>query len=177
MKFRATQSAPANVDGARVAYRLHGRGPAVVLVNGTAALDAHWGPVIAEFSKHRTVISLDYSGSGETTDGRPSQPQDLQDFRCILLRQSARLLDRWQFSVDGQDVTVGIEGPLIIDDVEACIRATLRGVGLFRLPTTLSVGNWRPCWIQIASRSQGFRFTIQAEAQLFRSFAHSSSPR
>lgn len=57
-----------NVDGARVAYRLHGRGPAVVLVNGTAALDVHWGPVIAELSKHRTVISLDYSGSGDTTD-------------------------------------------------------------------------------------------------------------
>ena len=57
-----------NVDGARVAYRLHGCGPAVVLVNGTAALDAHWGPVIAELSKHRTVISLDYSGSGDTTD-------------------------------------------------------------------------------------------------------------
>ena len=31
-----------NVDGARVAYRLHGDGPVVVLVNGTAALDAHW---------------------------------------------------------------------------------------------------------------------------------------
>jgi len=44
------------------------------------------------------------------------------------------MIDRWQFSVDGQPVTVGIEGPLIIDDVEACIRATLRGVGLFRLP-------------------------------------------
>jgi 3-oxoadipate enol-lactonase len=57
-----------NVDGARVAYRLHGRGPAVVLVNGTAALDAHWGPVIADLSKQRTVISLDYSGSGDTTD-------------------------------------------------------------------------------------------------------------
>jgi pimeloyl-ACP methyl ester carboxylesterase len=39
-----------------------------VLVNGTAALDAHWGPVIAELSKHRAVISLDYSGSGDTTD-------------------------------------------------------------------------------------------------------------
>jgi len=48
-----------------------------------------------------------------------------------LLRQSARLLDRWQFSVDGQRVMVAIEGPLTIDDVEACIRATLRGVGLF----------------------------------------------
>ena len=53
-----------NVDGARVAYRLHGRGPAVVLVNGTAALDAHWGPVIGELSKYRTVIGLDYSGLG-----------------------------------------------------------------------------------------------------------------
>jgi 3-oxoadipate enol-lactonase len=57
-----------NVDGARVAYRLHGQGPAVVLVNGTAALDAHWGTVIAELGKHRTVISLDYSGSGDTAD-------------------------------------------------------------------------------------------------------------
>ena len=69
--------------------------------------------------------------------GRPSQPQDLHDFRCILLRQSARLLDRWQFSVDGQAVTVGIEGPLIVDDVEACVRAALRGVGLFRLPRSI----------------------------------------
>jgi len=57
-----------NVDDARVAYRLHGQGPAVVLVNGTAALDTHWGPVVAELGKQRTVISLDYSGSGDTTD-------------------------------------------------------------------------------------------------------------
>ena len=63
-----TTTGVVNVDDARVAYRVHGRGPAVVLVNGTAALDVHWGPVIAEFSKHRTVISLDYSGSGDTTD-------------------------------------------------------------------------------------------------------------
>ena len=69
-----------NVDGARVTYRLHGRGPAVVLVNGTAALDAHWGPVIAEFAKHRTVISLDYSGSGDTTD----------DGSALSLRKLAR---------------------------------------------------------------------------------------
>src|SRR5258706_9870512 len=63
-----TRTSVVNVDGARVAYRLNGQGPAVVLVNGTAALDVHWGPVIAELGKQRTVISLDYSGSGETTD-------------------------------------------------------------------------------------------------------------
>src|ERR1700730_11035062 len=69
-----------DVDGARVAYRLHGQGPAVVLVNGTAALDTHWGPVIAELGKHRTVISLDYSGSGDTTD----------DGRALSLHKLAR---------------------------------------------------------------------------------------
>jgi DNA-binding transcriptional LysR family regulator len=69
--------------------------------------------------------------------GRPSQPQDLHGFRCILLRQSARLLDRWQFSIDGHAITIGIKGPLIVDDVEACVRAALRGVGLFRLPRSI----------------------------------------
>lgn len=69
--------------------------------------------------------------------GRPGRPQDLQDFRCILLRQPAGLLDRWPFTVAGQDVTVGVAGPLIVDDVEAAIRATLRGVGLFRLPRSI----------------------------------------
>jgi pimeloyl-ACP methyl ester carboxylesterase len=64
-----TKAGVVNVDGASVAYRVQGNGPAVVLVNGTAALDVHWGPVIEELSRHRTVISLDYSGSGNTTDG------------------------------------------------------------------------------------------------------------
>ncbi|UVK55927.1 alpha/beta hydrolase [Mesorhizobium sp. AR02] len=63
-----TNSRFVNVDGARVAYRVHGQGPAIILVNGTAALDIHWGPVIGELSKNRTVVSLDYSGSGETVD-------------------------------------------------------------------------------------------------------------
>jgi 3-oxoadipate enol-lactonase len=59
----------ADVDGVRVAYRVQGHGPAVVMVNGTAALDVHWGPVLQELGKQRTVISLDYSGSGDAADG------------------------------------------------------------------------------------------------------------
>lgn len=57
-----------SVDGAQVAYRRQGNGPAIVLVNGTAALDVHWGPIIPALASKRTVISLDYSGSGETRD-------------------------------------------------------------------------------------------------------------
>jgi 3-oxoadipate enol-lactonase len=51
-----------NVEGARVAYRMQGNGPAIGLVNGTAALDVHWGSVIPALAKQWTVISLDYSG-------------------------------------------------------------------------------------------------------------------
>jgi len=57
-----------NIDNAQVAYRVQGKGPAVVLVNGTGALDGHWGHVIEVLSSQRTVISLDYSGSGDTVD-------------------------------------------------------------------------------------------------------------
>ena len=63
--------------------------------------------------------------------GRPIHPHDLQRFRCILLLQSAHTIDHWQFIVDGERITVGIEGPLIINDVETCIRSTLKGAGLF----------------------------------------------
>ncbi|GAB2563077.1 LysR family transcriptional regulator [Dyella jejuensis] len=69
--------------------------------------------------------------------GRPASPYDLQNFRCILLRQSVRALDHWQFVVDGKRITVGIAGPLVINDVEACVRSALRGVGLFQLPHSL----------------------------------------
>jgi len=33
--------------------------------------------------------------------GRPLHPRDLQNFRCILLQQSAQMLDQWQFAIDG----------------------------------------------------------------------------
>jgi DNA-binding transcriptional LysR family regulator len=69
--------------------------------------------------------------------GRPIHPHDLQRFRCILLLQSAHTIDHWQFMVDGQRTTVGIKGPLTINDVETCIRSTLRGAGLFCLPGSL----------------------------------------
>ena len=94
-----------NVDGARVAYRLHGRGPAVVLVNGTAALDAHWGPVIAEFSTHRTVISLDYSGSGDTTDD--GSALSLQKF-ARQVREVARAAGVDRFDLVGHSLGAAV---------------------------------------------------------------------
>lgn len=69
--------------------------------------------------------------------GRPAFPSDLQNFPCILLRQSVRVLDHWLFVVDGQRITVNVDGPLVINDIDACIHSALRGAGLLQLPHSL----------------------------------------
>src|SRR5258708_18702679 len=98
------------VGGARVAYRVQGRGPAIVLVNGTAALDMHWGPVIEEFSKSRTVISLDYSGSGETTDdGEALSLQKLAEQVAAV----ARAAGVSNFGLVGHSLGAAISPPLV----------------------------------------------------------------
>src|SRR5262245_1781722 len=56
------------VDHARIAYRVTGKGPAIVLVNGTSGVDTYWGVVIERLATQRTVVTLDYSGAGETVD-------------------------------------------------------------------------------------------------------------
>ena len=69
--------------------------------------------------------------------GRPVRPEDLHGFRCILHRTDASGADHWRFVVRGRPVTIAVTGPLLINDVDSCIRAALRGVGLFRLPRSL----------------------------------------
>jgi DNA-binding transcriptional LysR family regulator len=110
--------------------------------------------------------------------GRPGTPGDLQYFRCILLRQSIRELDRWQFVVEGQRVTVGIDGPLVINDVESCIRSALRGVGLFQLPQSLVMsylesGNLETVLEAYCEEVPG----LSLSASRYRSFAPSSISR
>jgi 3-oxoadipate enol-lactonase len=61
------------VDGAKVAFRVDGSGPGLVLVHGTGGnSETNWSQVVGHLTEHRTVVRPDYSGSGETIDnGRP----------------------------------------------------------------------------------------------------------
>jgi DNA-binding transcriptional LysR family regulator len=69
--------------------------------------------------------------------GTPNKPADLGSFRCILFRRPATIVRQWHFVLNGQRTPVQVNGPLITNDVEACIRAALRGVGLFCVPESL----------------------------------------
>jgi DNA-binding transcriptional LysR family regulator len=72
---------------------------------------------------------------------RPLLPDDILSLPCITYRQAGIVLDSWTFSVSGERHVVRVRGPLILDDVAACIHAAERGVGLFMLPRSLVARN------------------------------------
>ena len=59
----------------------------------------------------------------------PQKPRDLNDHRCISLRLPGGPY-RWEFEQGRKTVTVGVNGPLIIDDTNLVIEAALAGAGL-----------------------------------------------
>jgi DNA-binding transcriptional LysR family regulator len=59
----------------------------------------------------------------------PRKPSDLNDHRCIGLRFPGGPY-RWEFEQGRKAVTVGVSGPLIVDDTHLVIQAVLAGVGL-----------------------------------------------
>jgi DNA-binding transcriptional LysR family regulator len=59
----------------------------------------------------------------------PRKPSDLKDHRCIGLRLTGGPY-RWEFEKGRKVVTVGVNGPLVIDDTNLVIQAALAGAGL-----------------------------------------------
>ena len=61
---------------------------------------------------------------------KPASPHDLPRHRCINFRHESTSVYRWEFEKGKQSLTVSVNGPLIVDDVEMVIRAAVDGVGL-----------------------------------------------
>jgi DNA-binding transcriptional LysR family regulator len=62
---------------------------------------------------------------------KPKLPHDLLKHRCINFRHgSGGGVYRWEFDKGRKSLSVGVNGPLVIDDVEILIRAAVDGVGL-----------------------------------------------
>src|SRR2546426_12243893 len=61
---------------------------------------------------------------------KPASPRDLPSHRCINFRHESDGVYRWEFDKGKQSLTVAVNGPLIVDDVEIMIRAAIDGVGL-----------------------------------------------
>jgi DNA-binding transcriptional LysR family regulator len=61
---------------------------------------------------------------------KPKSPRDLLGHRCINFRHGSAGVYRWEFDKGKKSLSVAVNGPLILDDVEIMIRAAIDGVGL-----------------------------------------------
>src|SRR5215470_10961510 len=61
---------------------------------------------------------------------RPESPRDLTKHRCINYRHGSSGVYRWELDKGEESLTVAVDGPLIVDEVELIVRAALDGVGL-----------------------------------------------
>lgn len=73
------------------------------------------------------VASPDYIAA----HGTPRHPRDLANHRCINWRQHPEMVPYgWEFSRGHEQITISVQGPLIINDRRAAIRAAVDGVGI-----------------------------------------------
>lgn len=61
---------------------------------------------------------------------KPSTPHDVLTHRCINLRGGSAQPYRWEFEKDGEAVEVDVTGPMVFDDADLMIRASVEGLGL-----------------------------------------------
>lgn len=61
---------------------------------------------------------------------KPKTPHDLLQHSCINFRHGNAGVYRWEFDKGKKSLSVAVNGPLIVDDVEIVIRAAIDGVGL-----------------------------------------------
>lgn len=63
--------------------------------------------------------------------GTPKHPRDLTKHRCVRWRWPGQVVPyAWEFHENGQWFEVAVDGPLIVNDKELNLRATLAGVGI-----------------------------------------------
>ena len=61
---------------------------------------------------------------------KPKTPHDLLRHKCINFRHGSAGVYRWEFDKGKKSLSVAVNGPLIVDDVETLIRAAIDGTGL-----------------------------------------------
>ena len=61
---------------------------------------------------------------------KPKTPHDLLSHKCVNFRHGSAGVYRWEFDKGKKSLSVAVNGPLIVDDVETLVRAAIDGIGL-----------------------------------------------
>lgn len=98
---------------------------------------------------------------------KPSSPRDLVEHQWINFRHGSAGLYRWEFEKCRKCLSVAVNGPLIVDDVDVVIKAGVDGVGLAYMTEEnaaahLASGRSRVCWKTGVNLSRGSSFIPRA---------------
>jgi DNA-binding transcriptional LysR family regulator len=63
-------------------------------------------------------------------NAKPKTPHDLLKHRCINFKHGSAGLYRWEFEKGKKSLSVAVNGPLNVDDVDILVRAAIDGIGL-----------------------------------------------
>jgi DNA-binding transcriptional LysR family regulator len=61
---------------------------------------------------------------------KPKEPRELLNHSCINFRHGPSEVYRWEFEKGKKELSVAVNGPLIVDDTELVIQGVLQGLGL-----------------------------------------------
>jgi pimeloyl-ACP methyl ester carboxylesterase len=82
-----------SIDGTPVAYRVSGRGDAVLFVHGSATSSADWLVVLPLLRDRLTVVTMDRRGRGRSGDGPDyAMEREAEDVLAVLDAVDAELL-------------------------------------------------------------------------------------
>ncbi|KTE33497.1 MULTISPECIES: LysR family transcriptional regulator [unclassified Sphingopyxis] len=62
--------------------------------------------------------------------GRPSEPEELRNHRCVRMRMGSGALMPWTFEKGNREFEVGVSGPVIVNDFTAMMVAVNAGVAM-----------------------------------------------
>jgi len=97
--------------------------------------------------------------------GIPQMPEELRRSRCIAFRFRASGKDMdWEFTRNGEDFCVPVDGALQVDDIEVARDAALAGEGIAQLPGYMAVqhireGTLQPLLLPFVSTGRSFTLT------------------
>jgi 3-oxoadipate enol-lactonase len=108
-------------DGAKVAYRVEGTGPALMLLHGTGGnSETNWSQVVGSLAHRHTVIRPDYSGSGKTVDDGRTLTVPMLAAQAVAAAEQARAtpFDLVGFSLGGSiAIYIAAEYPHLVRSV------------------------------------------------------------
>ena len=61
---------------------------------------------------------------------QPKTPQELQHHACIRYRLANQQVVPWEFERHQKKMEIAVDGPLVVNDVDLMVKATLAGVGI-----------------------------------------------